>query len=114
MMSPDDYRCQRCGSFEHPRLLLFVYAILLLALGAFLMHVHLTAKPLPSQGYRDEFYSVHVTDTKGRIPVDYLERHRLRGGDIVPLPTLYQVRYYDNGAMEDIGIAYQYWWRAKR
>ena len=112
-MSPDDYRCQHCVFFEHPRLLLFVYAVLLLALGAFLMHIHLTAKPLPSQGYRDEFYSVHVTDTKGRKPVDYLSRQKLRGGELKELPTLYQIRYHDNGKVEDIGIAYQWWWRAK-
>ena len=45
--------------------------------------------------------------------LDMLERHRLHGGNIVPLPTLYQVRYYDNGAVEDIGITYQPWWKAK-
>ena len=96
---------------KHPRLLLFVYAILMLALGAFSMHVYHVTKPKPLSSYRDEFYSVHVSDTKGRKVVDFLERKRLRGGDLVPLPTLYQVRYYDNGKVEDIGIAYQPWWK---
>ena len=95
----------------HPRLLLFVYAIILLALGAFSMHVYHVTKPKPLLGYRDEFYSVHVSDTKGRIPVDYLSRHSLKGGDIATLPTLYQIRYHDNGRVEDIGIAYQPWWK---
>ena len=96
---------------NHPRLLLFVYAIILLALGAFSMHVYHVTKPKPLLGYRDEFYSVHVSDTKGRKVVDYLSRHKLRGGEIIELPTLYQVRYHDNGKVEDIGIAYQPWWK---
>ena len=94
-----------------PRLLLFVYAILMLALGAFLMHIYHVTKPKPLVSYRDEFLSVHVSDTKGRKPVDYLDRRKLRGGDLVVLPTLYQIRYHDNGKVEDIGIAYQPWWK---
>ena len=84
--------------------------VFLMAFGTFLS-LMLDVSTKPAIAYHDVYYAVHVADTKGRKPVDYLSRHKLRGGTLVELPTLYQVRYHDNGKVEDIGIAYQPWWR---
>ena len=65
---------------NHPRLLLFVYAVLMLALGAFLMHVHLTAlKPLPKGPPEFVCYGMAQADLKrgGWKRVPEVDKHRI-------------------------------------
>ena len=96
------------GRINAAYLTLFGYFIIGVSVVA-LIFIEPTKKTI--NAYHDVYYAVHVSDTKGRNPVDYLSRHKLRGGEIVELPTLYQVRYHHNGKVEDIGIAYQPWWK---
>ncbi len=63
---------------KHPRLLLFVYTIVMLALGAFLMHTHMTAlKPLPKGPPDIICYEMPQSDLRGWKRVPEVDKHRI-------------------------------------
>ena len=104
----------------HHRLLLFLYVILMLSLGALAMQVHMTSlKPLP-KGVPDVVcYAMPQSDLKGWKRVPEVDKHRI--ADAVRRGKLQwreesSLKCYPYAASETPWgfVAKEQWWRAKR
>ncbi len=104
-------RCHSCGHGDTPTLG-FIVLLIGMAIVVGVMFIYATVlKPMSESKCREVFYAVHVADSAGMKPVHYVVRHKLKGGTLAELPTLYAVCVYPDGKVEDRGIRYQQWWK---
>lgn len=101
-------------SHRHRRTRILTYAILCAGIGALAMAVYTAGTKPEPLAFKELFYPVHVADSAGMKPVDYFEYQRgtiPRGAQLTELPTVFCVRKYDSGRIEDCGLKYQEWWK---